>query len=379
MLWYAPGKHTGYHEVLMTRWYSSMASKSLTQWLVAGLLALSSTVVLADADKDPLRQAVGEEITGGEPEVRQNPPVPKFPIEGDLAGRLGVMTTRYDDTFAAIGNQNSLGYLELVKANPDVDPWLPGEGTVITVPRRYVLPDVERKGIVINLAEYRLYYFTDAGVQVYPVGVGTEDNPSPLTDADITMPLESPAWYPPESIRAEYEAMGEYLPRMIPPGPGNPLGTHALMLSEPGYVIHGTNKLFGVGMQVSHGCFRMYNEDISRFVYQVSKGTPVRVIREPVKLGMRGNEVWLEVHRAKEDYSEQEREEIWQAVSAKVEVFREQHPGVEVQRTAIEEAVDLADGLPRMIGEQLLQVAEESASPGRSTPNGEGIHQQLWF
>jgi len=356
-----------------------MASKFSMVWLIAGLLALSSGPALGDADASSPRQAVGEEISEAEPEVRQNPPVPVFPIEGDIAGRLGVMTTGYEDTFAAIGNQNSLGYLELVKANPDVVRWLPGEGTAITVPRRYVLPDVERKGIVINLAEYRLYYFTDTGVQVYPVGVGTEDNPSPLTNAEVTMSLESPAWYPPESIRAEYEAMGEYLPRMIPPGPGNLLGTHALMLSERGYLIHGTNKLFGVGMQVSHGCFRMYNEDISRFVYEVGKGTPVRVIREPVKMGMRGNEVWLEVHRPHEDYSAQEREVLWQAVSARVAIFREQHPGVEMQRGAIEEAVDFADGLPRMIGEQITRVAGEVARPGRSTPDGEGIPQQLWF
>ncbi|MDI9243696.1 L,D-transpeptidase family protein [Marinobacter sp. CHS3-4] len=309
----------------------------------------------------------------------EKPRVPVFSIEGDLAGQLGVMTTRYEDTFAAIGNQNSLGYLELVKANPQVDPWLPGEGTVITVPRRYVLPDVERKGIVINLAEYRLYYFTETGVQVYPVGVGTEENPSPLTDAQVTMALESPAWYPPASIRAEYEADGDYLPRMIPPGPDNPLGSHALMLSEKGYLIHGTNKLFGVGMQVSHGCFRMYNEDISRFVHEVGKGTPVRVIKEPVKIGMRGNEVWLEVHRPEEDYSVEDREALWQAVSRVVEAFRDQRPGVEVQRSAIDRAVDLADGLPRMIGEQLTQVARENASPGRSTPNSDGVPQQLWF
>ena len=364
---------------LWKSWNSRMANTFLMAWITLGLLAIGSVQALAESSKNTSPQAGGEQVDQAGPEETEQSRVPVFPIEGDLAGRLGVMTTSYEDTFAAIGNQNSLGYLELVKANPSVDPWLPGEGTTITVPRRYVLPDVERKGIVIDLAEYRLYYFTDTGVQVYPVGVGTEDNPSPLTDAEVTMALESPAWYPPASIRAEYEALGEYLPRMIPPGPGNPLGTHALMLSERGYLIHGTNKLFGVGMQVSHGCFRMYNEDISRFVYEVSKGTSVRVIREPVKIGMRENEVWLEVHRPEEDYSAEERESLWQTVSAKIEIFREQRPGVEVQRSAIEEAVDLADGLPRMIGEQLTRVAGETATPDRSTPDGDGIPQQLWF
>ncbi|MEX2475527.1 L,D-transpeptidase family protein [Marinobacter sp.] len=313
-------------------------------------------------------------------EPDREPRVPTFAINEDVAGRLTVLTTRYEDTFAAIGNDLSLGYLELVKANPGVDPWLPGEGTRITLPRRYVLPDVERKGIVINLAEYRLYYFTDQGVQVYPVGVGTEDNPSPLTDAQVTMPLESPAWYPPASIRAEYAASGDYLPRMIPPGPGNPLGTHALMLSEKGYLIHGTNKQFGVGMQVSHGCFRMYNEDISRFVYQVSKGTPVRVIKEPVKIGLSGNEVWLEVHRPHEEYRKQDREQLWQQVSETVAAFVQRRPEVEIKRRAIELAVDQADGLPTMVGERVRRVAADDSGGGQPTRDDEdGERQQLWF
>src|SRR5690606_42012871 len=109
----------------------------------------------------------------------------------------------------------------------------------------YVLPDVPRKGIVINLAEYRLYYFAEDGVQVYPVGVSTEENPSPLTNAEVTMPLESPAWYPPASIRAEDEASGDFLPKMIAPGAGNRLGSHALRLSEKGYLIHRNKQQFG--------------------------------------------------------------------------------------------------------------------------------------
>ncbi|MEP1216681.1 MAG: L,D-transpeptidase family protein [Marinobacter sp.] len=355
-----------------------MHRKQLTGFLVFWLALMLATPLMAE----PEQQATGKKLSAEQPEedAASKPRVPTFEIEGDLAGELSVISTRYEDTFAAIGNRDSLGYLELVKANPGVDPWLPGEGTRITVPRHYVLPDVKREGIVINLAEYRLYYFTGDGVQVYPVGVGTEDNPSPLTDAEVTMPLESPAWYPPASIRAEYEASGDYLPRMIPPGPNNPLGSHALMLSEKGYLIHGTNKLFGVGMQVSHGCFRMYNEDISRFVYQVSKGTPVRVIREPVKIGLKGNEVWMEVHRPEEEYTEQDRAKLWRAVSSAVEEFRNEMPGVEVQRMAIELAVDQADGLPRMIGERVTRVANESAESQQKTSDGDdGREQRLWF
>ncbi|WP_413785033.1 MULTISPECIES: L,D-transpeptidase family protein [unclassified Marinobacter] len=309
----------------------------------------------------------------------RSPRVPTFEIKGDLAGRLDVFTTQYEDTFAEVGSQLAMGYLELVKANPGVDPWLPGEGTTITLPRQYIIPDARREGIVINLAEYRLYYFTEKGVQVYPVGVGTSENPSPLADAKVTMPLESPAWYPPESIRAEHAASGDFLPRMIPPGPDNPLGTHALLLSEKGYLIHGTNKLFGVGMPVSHGCFRMYNEDISRFVYQVSKGTSVQIVNKPVKLGLSGGEVWLEVHRPHEDYSQQERDRLWREVTQEVEAFRVKYPGVEVQRKAIELAVDQADGIPTMVGEQVSRVASDKTPKDKQSPESAEPEQKLYF
>jgi L,D-transpeptidase ErfK/SrfK len=300
--------------------------------------------------------------------------VATYSIQGDVAGQLSVFKTRYEDTFADIGIAEALGYLELVKANPGVDPWLPGEGTSITLPRHYVMPDAKREGIVINLAEYRLYYFTDSGVQVYPVGVGTEENPSPLTNAQVTMALTSPAWYPPESIRAEYAAVGDFLPRMIPPGPDNPLGSHALMLSEQGYLIHGTNKKFGVGMAVSHGCFRMYNEDISRFAYQIAKGTPVQIVRQSVKVGVANGQVWLEVHRPQEDYSAVDRNKLWLATVEQLERLAIAHPEVEVRRRAIEIAVDQASGLPTVIGEKITSVAK-----GESVKALENAGQQLYF
>lgn len=353
--------------------------------MITGLLAWSAALCVSAQETPQTGQARGgtplespaqanddaSEENPGPQDSRSRSPV--WVLEGDLAGQLQMMTTRYEDTFAEIGTQRSLGYLELVKANPEVDPWLPGDGTRITLPRKYVLPDSRREGIVINLAEYRLYYFRDGGVQVFPVGVGTEDNPSPLTDAEVTMGLESPAWYPPASIRAEYEASGEYLPRMIPPGPENPLGSHALMLSEEGYLIHGTNKGFGVGMQVSHGCFRMYNDDISRFVREVPKGTPVQVIHQPVKVGLRNGQLWLEVHRAKEEYPNDEKERLWQQVNKVLEAYSEENKGLEIQRRVVEQAVEQADGVPRMIGEKVTQLASRDDDPVGST---EGVRTE---
>lgn len=342
--------------------------------LLAGVLGLQPVGAQEQPDT-PDDAASGQEIPDD-----KSPRVPTLEVNGDLAGRLDLFTTHYEDTFAEIGNRLALGYLELVKANPGVDPWLPGEGTTITLPRQYVIPDARREGIVINLAEYRLYYFSDDGVEVYPVGVGTTENPSPLTDAEVTMPLESPAWYPPASIRAEREASGDPLPRMIPPGEGNPLGSHALMLSEKGYLIHGTNKKFGVGTPVSHGCFRMYNEDISRFVYQVDKGTPVQVVNDSVKLGVSGGEVWLEVHRSSEDYSQKERDRLWHEAMETVETFRQKHPEVEVQRRAIEMAVDQASGIPTMVGEQVAQMASDQTSKDeKSSAEPVEQEQKLYF
>jgi len=348
-----------------------MGFKTSLVLLLIGTLALQS--VWAAKPSSTLEKPAVEAATD------RSPRVPTFKINGDLAGRLGSFTTQYEDTFAEVGSQLAMGYLELVKANPGVDPWLPGEGTTITLPQQYVIPEARREGIVINLAEYRLYYFSENGVQVYPVGVGTSENPSPLADAKVTMPLESPAWYPPQSIRAEYEASGDFLPRMIPPGPDNPLGSHALLLSEKGYLIHGTNKRFGVGMPVSHGCFRMYNEDISRFVYQVAKGTSVQIVNDPVKMGLSEGEVWLEVHRPHEDYSQQDRDRLWREVTLEVEAFRQKYPGVEVQRKAIELAVDQANGIPAMVGEQVSRLASDKTSNDKQRPPSEEPEQQLYF
>ncbi|MEQ5835176.1 L,D-transpeptidase family protein [Marinobacter sp. NFXS9] len=283
---------------------------------------------------------------------------PVMPIKGDLIGHMETMKTRYEDTFADIGTRNSIGYLELVHANPGVDPWLPGDGTQITLPEQHILPDAPRKGIVINLAEFRLYYYSDDGVQTYPVGVGTEQNPSPLTQAKVTMRLESPAWYPPTSVREEYEKNGEQLPLMVPPGPENPLGPYALKLSAKGYLIHGTNKKFGIGMQVSHGCIRMYNDDISQLVFEVPKGTPVQFVKQPVKVGMSGNEVWLEIHRPKEEMDKAAKDQLWKDVMQKMDKLLDKHPGIEFQRHAVELAVDQADGVPRLVGEQVRQMAQ---------------------
>jgi L,D-transpeptidase ErfK/SrfK len=228
---------------------------------------------------------------------------PLPPPGEDIIGQVQVITAKYEDTFADIGVANDLGYLEMVAANPGVDPWLPGAGTQIILPTRFVLPPGPREGIVINLAEYRMYYFPKGEnvVHTYPLGIGREGWGSPINLTTITAKTPNPAWYPPASIRAEHAADGDPLPTVVPPGPNNPLGPFKFSLGLPGYLIHGSNKKFGIGMRVSHGCFRMLNNNVLELAKMVPVGTKVRILNDPYKFGVSGGKVYLEAHTPLDD------------------------------------------------------------------------------
>ena len=235
-----------------------------------------------------------------------------LPAGEDVVGAVGQVEAIYEDTLTDIGRRHGLGFEEIKLANPDVDAWLPGAGTTVVLPMQFVLPNTPRRGVVINIAEYRLYYHHSEGdvtkVSTFPISIGRMDWNTPLGRASITAKTRKPAWYPPASIREEYAADGRELPRVVPPGPDNPLGDYALRLSVPGYLIHGTNRPAGVGMRVTHGCIRMFPEDIEWLFPQVRVKMPVRLINEPVKLGWRGEHVMLEVHPAlEEDEASRER------------------------------------------------------------------------
>lgn len=288
----------------------------------------------------------------------------------DVVGAVNRIHAVYEDTLAGIGEKKSLGYLELVHANPAIDPWLPGDGAPIILPSRYILPDGPREGIVINLAEYRLYYYQDNKVSTYPVGIGKSSSPSPLARTEVTVRLESPTWYPPESVLQEYVAEGETLPRVIPPGPENPLGPYALQLAEDGYLIHGTNKRFGVGMQVSHGCFRMYNEDISELIWNVPIGTAVRVIDEPVKFGVEDDDLWVEVHRFDSESASNSEESLLQAAMEQLEVLKKQKPKIQLNRQQLEQALAEANGIPQRVGKVMSQVASDRAEGNEGPASG---------
>jgi L,D-transpeptidase ErfK/SrfK len=223
-----------------------------------------------------------------------------LPQDGSqVVGAITRVRTRYEDTLAALAQEYGLGYREVVDANPDVDPWIPGEGTEVVLPTAYVLPDTPREGLVINVAEYRLYYYPPNRdlVVTYPVGLGRDEFRTPLVTTRIVTAIENPTWTPTPSSRKEHAAMGNPLPTVVPPGPDNPLGSLALQLDIPGYFIHGTNQPFGVGQMVSHGCIRLYEPHIATLAELARKGTPVHIVNEPYKVGWRDDELFLEVHR----------------------------------------------------------------------------------
>ncbi len=228
----------------------------------------------------------------------------EYPLAPDqtVVGELGVYVTHAPDILLDIARAKDLGFTQLMAANRGVDPWLPGAGKRVTLPTRYILPDAPHRGIVINLAEWRLFYFPPSGrsVETYPIGIGVIGDTTPLGVTSVIRKEPNPTWYPPPSIRAAEPD----LPDAIPPGPDNPLGAFALHLGWPDYLIHGTNKPDGVGRNVSHGCIRLYPEDIERLFHEISVGTPVRVVRQAVETAWIGDVVFVEVHPSKSQAEE---------------------------------------------------------------------------
>jgi len=239
-------------------------------------------------------------------------PASVFPLPTDgspLVGTDSSVTTVYEDTLPDLAHRFSLGYYEIIRANPAVDVWIPGAGKQILLPGRRILPAGPHEGIVVNLPEHRLYYYPKprAGEQpvviTYPVSIGKMDWRTPLGVTHVIAKIRHPSWYPPESIRKEHAANGDPLPKVIPPGPDNPLGDYALRLAAGNgeYLIHGTNNPTAVGMAVTHGCIRMYPEDVAALFAIVPVGTPVRLVNDPVKVAWVNGELLLEVHPPVDD------------------------------------------------------------------------------
>jgi L,D-transpeptidase ErfK/SrfK len=217
-----------------------------------------------------------------------------------VVGQLQVTRARHEDTLPDIARRFNLGYEEVARANPGVDPWLPGEGTRILLPTQFVLPDAPREGVVVNLAALRLFYFPKPGkdgrrvVMTAPIGIGKVGWATPEGTTTVVSKRKSPWWTPPVSVRKEHETKGDPLPARVPPGPDNPLGAYAMNLGWPSYLIHGTNKPAGVGLRASHGCIRMYPEDIAVLFGHIAIGTPVTVVNQPLLYRWQGDNLYVQ-------------------------------------------------------------------------------------
>ncbi len=304
----------------------------------------------------------------------QNDRITRFslPENGDIVGQLRTVYTRQEDTLIDIAKHYGLGYEAIRAANPDVDAWLPGEGTAVALPNMHLLPDSPRMGIVVNVAEMRLYYYplekqqNTAVVEVYAISIGRGDWNTPLTETKVVTKIEDPVWFPPQSIRDEHAAKGKSLPLRVPAGPNNPLGKYVIQLDLPGYFIHGTDKSFGIGMQVTHGCMRMYPEDIKSLTFNVPNGTSVKILNQRFKAGWMQDDLYLEVHppldssKISAEQQNFKQEQLAQQMTKTLIRATEERADYQIDWDRVELARKEARGVPVLVGKKLISKMADS-------------------
>jgi L,D-transpeptidase ErfK/SrfK len=278
----------------------------------AALGALCCSLLAACSLLRPLHHAAPP------PPPPQPPPAPALPLPvaterfelepgQTVVGEVQVVTAGKDDTLTDIARRFNVGYDDLLRANPKVDPWLPGEGHEIVVPTQFVLPNAPYSGVVINIAAMRIYYFPPVKhgervvVLTHPIGIGKVGWKTPEGVTKIVRRQKDPTWRVPVSVLKEHHENGEDLDPVIGPGPDNPLGKYAFYLQWPSYLIHGTNKPAGVGLRSSHGCIRLYPEDIEQFFNMIPLGTQVQAVNQPFLFGWGNGQLYLQPFDVLED------------------------------------------------------------------------------
>ncbi len=278
-------------------------------------------------------------------------------------GNTASITVDHDQTLLDVARQFNLGQTEIVTLNPKLDRWLIKKGTVVRLPNRRILPDTPHEGIILNIAEYRMYYYPadqPGIVKSYAHGIGRQDWKTPLGKTKVARKVKDPSWHPPESIRREHAANGDPLPAVVPPGPNNPLGAYALHLSLPGeYRIHGTDvdKIYGIGMQITHGCVRMYPEDIEALYNSVPIGTPVYIVKQPIKVGWLNNILYIEAHPDLEGEEKSQDERYALALTLIQKANNGELP--EFDQVALNQALKDLDGTPVPLYERFPRLEEK--------------------
>ncbi len=314
-----------------------------------------------------------------------------FTLSGPMQRIIGepqVVFTSEEDTFSDLARTYGLGYDELVAANPGVDPWLPGAGTAVLLPTQFVIPAVEPRGVVLNIAAKRLFYFPlhVAGeprqVLTYPIGIGRVGWETPLGATEVIAKAKDPSWWVPASVRQEHAEMGDPLPAVVPPGPDNPLGHRVLKLDMPGYLIHGTNQPYGVGMRVSHGCVRLYPENIEYLYRLVDIGEPVMIVNEPYLAAVEDGVLFFEAHEPLEDDAVQPQERLSSLLDAQQDGIG--RPLADHIREHIETLAAVPSGVPLRVtmydADEILErvrVVENVVERDRNEPTLEEVRQMI--
>lgn len=283
-----------------------------------------------------------------------------------VIGEIRTVRSDLKDTLLDIARRNGLGYQDIKLTNPELDTWLPGKDKEVMLPLKFILPNTIRDGIVLNIPEMRLYYYPKGSkgkqqeVITYPLGVGREGWSTPYMKTKIIEKKKNPNWYPPESIRKEHEEAGDPLPKIVEAGPDNPLGDHAMRLGKPEYLIHGTNKPFGIGMRVSHGCIRLYPEDIADLFEQVNLGTRVEIVNQPYKIGFLNDVLYLEAHPFLDEDAEKYNNNLSPIIKLIVESTDENEFDIDWDK--VREVVRNPTGVPTAVGikkiEQIIAASE---------------------
>ncbi|MDO9239085.1 MAG: L,D-transpeptidase family protein, partial [Methylicorpusculum sp.] len=273
----------------------------------------------------------------------------EFTIAGEqtMIGQLAQSEVIADESLPVIAREFGLGFDEITRANPDLDPWIPEPTAAVNLPLRFILPDAPKQGIVLNIAAKRMFYFpgkTVTKVLTYPVGIGREGWETPTGKTKIVSKKARPSWTVPESVLKEHAKKGDKLPKVVPAGENNPLGLYALRLGFQSYLIHGTNKPYGVGMEVSHGCIRLYPEDVEQLFNQTSVGTPVRVVDQPFLTAWDSNELFLQAYQPVHK-SDSATRKLIKALMTRLQKIESQS-GRAINWDVVDKALQRLDGVP---------------------------------
>lgn len=273
----------------------------------------------------------------------------EFELNGDqeMVGRIASIETRENDTLPDIARHFGLGYNDITMANVGVDPWTPKANSRVLLPLQFIIPDVPRKGIVLNLANMRMFYFPKkerGKVYTYPVGIGRDGWNTPMGTTSIAVKTPNPEWHVPPSIHKEHAQKGHFLPSVVRSGPDNPLGLYAMRLAIGSYLIHGTNKPYGIGMQISHGCVQMYPEDIEVMFKKTAVGTQVKIIHQPYLTAWDGNMLYLEANDPLEKWASS-KWSLQKQAKKDLRLLAKKHH-VEVDWNKVDSVLERANGMP---------------------------------